>query len=75
MNKTHEFYPMLTGTMKTIIKIAMEQFPGDGDNILLILLSYPDTSWLNMDNLPQITKSALDELSRQYERWNSYKRG
>lgn len=70
MNKTHEFYPMLTGTMKTIIKIAMEQFPNDSAEILNLLLSYPNISWIDANLAPQITKTAIDELDRQYARWN-----
>ena len=70
MNRTHEFYPMLTGTMKTIIAIAMEQFPDDCVDILSLLLSYPDTSIVNQNSMPQITKAAIDELDRQYTRWN-----
>ena len=63
MNKTYEFYPMITGTIKTILTVTPEQNLSD---IVDILTTYPD---YNNNNNP-FAKMVIDELDRQYARWN-----
>ena len=69
MSKTHEFYPMITGTVRTIMSLANEQ---DKKQILFILQYYP------LEGIPKkemsycsgVPKELLKELDRQYSRWN-----
>ena len=61
--KTHEFYPMITGTMKTILTVTPEQ---NLSGIIDILTTYPN--YVNNDN--PFSKMVIDELDRQYARWN-----
>lgn len=74
MNKTHEFYPMITSTVKSIIKLS----EADTDSvfmIMLVLCSYPNqedflTEEEKKQNKPQLYYALVDELNRQYARWN-----
>lgn len=69
MQKNHEFYPMITSTVKTIfslIKTADEQ-------TLLIhclfhypMIDYPD----KMIRENRLLDALVQELNRQYTRWN-----
>lgn len=61
--KTHEFYPMITGTMKTILTVTPEQ---NLSGIIDILTTYPN--YVNNGN--PFSKMVIDELDRQYARWN-----
>lgn len=63
MSKTHEFYPMITGSVKTILRMTPSN---ELDDMVDILIEYPDH---------EKTKGALvdvliKELDRQYARWN-----
>lgn len=71
MEKNYTFYPMMTKTLKNIILLS--QFRDYGE-IMGILLSYPE--YAITEKSPLCAKAIMDELDRQYERWNSYsKRG
>ena len=69
MSKTHEFYPMITGTVRTIMSLASEQ---ERKQILFILQYYP------LQGIPEkeisyysrAPKELLKELDRQFARWN-----
>lgn len=64
MEKKYEFYPMMTKTLRNLIKLS------DCENyaeILLIILTYPDCPRTKLNNYE---KAIIDELDRQYERWN-----
>ena len=69
MNKTHEFYPMITGTVRTIISLATDQ---EKPFILHILRYYPNFTATtdDMKHISNICKELLNELDRQYSRWN-----
>lgn len=64
MNRTHAFYPMITGSIKTILALTPDKDLRDFFNIIT--------------NFPKIEKTEhsalfnalIEELSRQYERWN-----
>lgn len=63
MNKAHEFYPMMTRTIKSLLKITA--LP-DLQHTIEIIIEYPnhksDGSILDL--------AIIDELDRQYARWN-----
>ena len=63
-----EFYPMITSTIKTLIRIANNN---DLVNMMKILRQFPISS----ESIPNAIKTnviltLLDELNRQYARWN-----
>lgn len=64
-----EFYPMITSTIKTLIRIANNN---DLVNMMKILRQFPISS----KSIPNAIKTnviltLLDELNRQYARWNT----
>lgn len=63
MNKTHEFYPMITGSMKTILVMTPSQELVD---IVDILIEYPNHTKTGGAMIDLVIK----ELDRQYARWN-----
>lgn len=68
MEKTREFYPMITNTVKTIIdSIEIKGYAF----ILHILRHYPNLQAPESEYnaLPHI-RALIKELDRQYERWN-----
>lgn len=65
MNKTHEFYPMITGTVRTLIKLCDAEYKC---GFLFILENYPNIQHINI-NTP-LLKELVKELDRQYSRWN-----
>lgn len=70
MNKTHEFYPMITGTVRTIMSLANEQ---DKKQILFILQYYPLQGKIPEKEISYYSgapKELLKELDRQFLRWN-----
>ena len=68
MSKTHEFYPMITGTVKTIIDLIEVK---DYAFVLFILRHYPDFQAPEEELRDRKhTRALLDELDRQYARWN-----
>lgn len=69
MEKTREFYPMITKTVKTIIEIADKK---DSTFILYILQHYPNFNSVQVSDIRcrKNTRALLDELNRQFERWN-----
>lgn len=72
--KTHEFYPMITSTVKSIVKLS----EADTDSvfmIMLVLCSYPNqedflTEEEKKRPRPPLYYALVDELDRQYARWN-----
>lgn len=68
MEKTREFYPMMTKTVKTIIDlIEVKDYPF----VLFVLRHYPDLQAPEQEMRERKDISALlDELNRQYARWN-----
>lgn len=72
MEKNHTFYPMMTKTLKNLIYLS--QFEDYGE-IMCIILSYPEERTITK-NAPRCAKAVIDELDRQFDRWQSYsKRG
>lgn len=68
MEKTREFYPMITKTVKTIIELADKK---DCIFILYILQHYPNFNSVQVSDIrcQKNTRALLDELNRQYIRW------
>ena len=68
MEKTREFYPMITKTIKTIIDIIEVK---DYAFVLHILRYYPDLQAPESEYtaLSHI-RALIKELDRQYARWN-----
>lgn len=65
MEKKREFYPMITQTVKTLIQVSNED---DAVWILIALKNYPEE--FPEDYKSPIIIALLDELNRQYARWN-----
>lgn len=65
MEKKREFYPMITQTVKTLIQVSDED---DAVWILIALKNYPEE--FPEDYKSPIIIALLDELNRQYARWN-----
>jgi hypothetical protein len=67
MKNKHEFYPMITGTMKTLL--CLTEFGNEWD-YLNIILNYPNYKLdENLENKP-LAQAIINELDRQYERWD-----
>lgn len=70
MDKTHEFYPMVSGTIKAILNIVSNN-PKQEHAVLRILATYPKQTTPPPTMCPvEISFTILDELDRQYARWN-----
>lgn len=67
MNKTHEFYPMITGTIKTLIRVVN---PDEAEWFLTILKIYPNLKGTEEVYTSPTLAVLIDELDRQYARWN-----
>lgn len=63
MQKQYEFYPMITGTMKSILNLTAEC---DLQHIIKIILNYPN----HKTDGSLLDKMIITELDRQYARWN-----
>lgn len=64
MNRTHSFYPMITGSIKTILALTPD---AELRNFLNIITTYPNFE-TNEDSA--LVNALIEELSRQYNRWN-----
>lgn len=67
MKNKHEFYPMFTGTMKTLI--CLIQY-GDEWKYLDIILQYPNYELDGELAADPLAQAIINELDRQYDRWN-----
>jgi hypothetical protein len=63
MNRSYEFYPMITGTMKSILKLTAEC---DLQHTIEVILNYPN----HKTDGSLLDKMIITELDRQYARWN-----
>lgn len=67
MKKEREFYPMITGTLKTLLPLV--EF-GDEWQFIKIIVTYPNYE-LDQDlAINPIALAVINELDRQYARWN-----
>lgn len=64
MEKKREFYPMISGTLKSLLNLAA---PQDYKEILQIIISYPHCL---IDDKNALFNAIKNELDRQYARWN-----
>lgn len=70
----HIFYPIVTQTVRSLISVAEEQI--DRNLILYLLNTYPHQdetridSWIVDGCNKTILFALLNELNRQYTRWN-----
>lgn len=67
MEKTREFYPMITRTVKELITLNDSK---NNFEFLVILQNYPDIQFINNDYITPVCRMLINELDRQYERWN-----
>lgn len=67
MSKTHEFYPMITSTLKTILPLI--EF-GDEWKYIEIITKYPNYELDGDMAASPMAHAIIAELDRQYVRWN-----
>lgn len=67
MSYTREFYPMITRTIKSLIRVINES---DESWFLTVLQSYPDVNDIDKKYITPIISALIEELDRQYDRWN-----
>lgn len=67
MKNNHEFYPMITGTMKTLLNLIPY---GEEWQYLDIIITYPNYKLDNDLAAQPMAHAIINELDRQYERWN-----
>lgn len=68
MNKTHEFYPMITSTVKSIFSLVSAS---DESVLVHCLLRYPLISYPeDLIEKNKLLGALIQELNRQYARWN-----
>lgn len=63
MSKTHEFYPMISGSVKTILLMTPSN---ELDDMVDVLIEYPD----HKKTKGALVDLLIKELDRQYARWN-----
>lgn len=66
MAKTHEFYPMISGTMKALLNLAT---PDKFELLVYFLVAYPHHDLFIGKDDPLVMQ-IIAELDRQYARWN-----
>lgn len=70
MNKTHEFYPMISGTLKSLLTLPPKK---DLWEYIRVISDYPDYSFIGnsiIDGTNAVMAAIITELDRQYSRWN-----
>ena len=67
MTNNHEFYPMITQTVKTLIGIVSEK---ERENFLILLQNYPNIQVVDVNDVTPLLLALVKELDRQYARWN-----
>ena len=67
MTYTREFYPMITRTIKSLIRVINES---DESWFLTVLQIYPDVNDIDKKYITPIISALIEELDRQYDRWN-----
>lgn len=68
-----KFYPMITDTVRDLLDLCIKQ--EETATCLLILCFYPNVEDLDLDDsynpqMPPIYRLLINELDRQYSRWN-----
>lgn len=67
MEKKHNFYPMITGTVRELIGLNSNE----NDTLFLVILkNYPNIQDIKEENITPVLFMLIKELDRQYERWN-----
>lgn len=67
MNDKHKFYPMITQTVKSLMAITLDNW--NRTLIYYVLINYPDIE-LEEGKRSPVVNELIDELDRQYSRWN-----
>lgn len=67
MNKKRTFYPMITATLRKVLSLTNDE---DLKDLLSIVLTYPNYSIPSEISLNPLVGILIDELDRQYDRWN-----
>lgn len=63
----YEFYPMVSRTLKSLLKIPPKESLAE---YIKVIVEYPDYTFENIDGTDGIMAAIIDELKRQYDRWN-----
>lgn len=63
VKKEREFYPMITGTMKSVLVLTADC---DLSHVIEIIINYPNYK----TDGSLLDKTVITELDRQYARWN-----
>lgn len=66
MTRIHEFYPMISGTMKALLNIAT---PDKLELFVYYICAYPNHD-LHLSKDDPWANQIIAELDRQYARWN-----
>lgn len=67
MNNKHKFYPMITQTVKSLMAVTLSNW--ERNLIYYVFLNYPDIELEEGKKSPVINE-LIDELDRQYTRWD-----
>lgn len=67
MEKKREFYPIITRTVKTLMAVTLSNW--ERNLIYYVFLNYP-TIDLEEGKRSPVINELIDELDRQYTRWN-----
>lgn len=67
MEKKHDFYPMITGTVRELIGLNSKE---DDTWFLVVLKNYPNIQDIEEENITPVLFMLIKELDRQYARWN-----
>lgn len=62
-----EFYPLVSRTIKSLLKIPPKDSLAE---YVRVITEYPDYTFTNIDGTDAIMAAIIDELKRQYDRWN-----
>lgn len=69
MEKKYEFYPMISGTLKSLLILPTKK---DLWEYIRVITKYPDYDFVDngIDGTDGIMSAIIKELDRQYTRWN-----
>ena len=69
MEKKYEFYPMISGTLKSLLILPAKK---DLWEYIRVITKYPDYDFVRngIDGSDGIMSAIIKELDRQYARWN-----
>ena len=63
----HIFYPMINQTLKSLLKIPSPELLPE---YFKVVCEFPDYTFSNVDATDPIMSAVIEELRRQYTRWD-----